>query len=85
MNHNLSETFKCVRLPLAFLIVLQHYYTPDISGEFFESATGASYAIYSTVAEFLRICTTISVPIFFLMSGYLYFANIDLSNGGGIF
>ena len=84
MNKQLSAIFRWLRFPLATMIVLKHYYTPDISAEFFSELTRQDYTIYYYVGKFFSdVFTSMMVPIFFFMSGYLYFVNVDIKKGLG--
>lgn len=66
MNKDLSNIITWLRFPLAMLIVLQHYYTPDIAG-----STGTLYWYIGNF--FNHILAAIPVPLFIFISGYLYF------------
>lgn len=78
-----SLTISNLRFPLIVLIVLIHSYISDIT------IGGASYKIsieryplYSNLSFFLsRVISHIAVPLFGLISGYLYFNNLK-KNGG---
>lgn len=84
MNKKLSDIFRWLRFPLAVMIVMKHYYTPDISAEYFCGLTGSDYTIYYYVGKFFSdVFTSMMVPIFFFMSGYLYFVNVDIKKGVG--
>lgn len=86
MNKRLSEIFKVLRFPLAFLIVLKHYYTPDISAEHFFQTTGENYSLYGILGDFsAHVSPAFVVPLFFFISGYLYYANVSLETSGGAF
>lgn len=77
MNRTLSKSISLLRFPLAALIVLKHYYTPDISAE----AIGGvdEYQWYHYIGEFTKgVFPAIAVPLFFFISGYLYFNKLDL-------
>lgn len=75
ISAQLSKSISNLRFPLACLIVLKHYYTPDISAEMLGGA------IYGNIGEFFTfIFTDIPVPLFFFISGYLYFVDFDISS-----
>ena len=77
MNQTLSKSISLLRFPLAALIVLKHYYTPDISA----AAIGGvdEYQWYHYIGEFTKgVFPAIAVPLFFFISGYLYFNKLDL-------
>ncbi len=62
------KTISWLRFPLAALIVLKHYYTPDISAE----AVGGSDELmfYHYIGEFTQgVFPAIAVPLFFFISG----------------
>lgn len=78
MNKSLSTIISWLRFPLACLIVLKHYYTPDISSEIMTSMYGGDYSIYNYVGGFLTyIFPVFAVPLFFFISGYLFFMKYD--------
>ena len=76
------KTISWLRFPLAALIVLKHYYTPDISAE----AVGGSDELmfYHYIGEFTQgVFPAIAVPLFFFISGYLYFNKLELTGTQG--
>lgn len=75
MNFVLSKTIDNLRFPLACLVVLQHYYTPDVSAE----KLGAGLLVYGLIGDFFggKIFTSITVPLFMVISGFLYFSSTD--------
>lgn len=76
MNKSISEAINLLRFPLACMIVLKHYYTPDISA----SVYGGD--VYNFVGEFVtHAFTAVPVPLFFMISGYLYFNKCTLYDG----
>lgn len=79
MNPTLSKAIGLLRFPLAALIVLKHYYTPDISAKTLSGGI-AEYPIYHYVGEFTKgVFPAMAVPLFFFISGYLYFNKIELN------
>lgn len=77
MNQTLSKSISILRFPLAALIVLKHYYTPDISAEAIGDV--GAFQWYHYVGEFTNgIFPAIAVPLFFFISGYLYFNKLEL-------
>lgn len=82
MNATLSKTISWLRFPLAALIVLKHYYTPDISAE---AVGGADeLMVYHYIGEFTKgVFPAIAVPLFFFISGYLYFNKLELTGTQG--
>lgn len=78
MNPILSKAISLSRFPLAALIVLKHYYTPDIAAETLNGSI-AEYPIYHYVGEFTKgVFPAMAVPLFFFISGYLYFNKVEL-------
>lgn len=78
MNRSLSTIVNWLRFPLACLIVVKHYYTPDISSEIMASIHGDNYSLYNYVGTFFtHIFPAFAVPLFFFISGYLYFVKYD--------
>lgn len=72
MNQTISQAFSFIRFPLACLIVYLHYYTPDISADVTLTHGGAGF--YSFIGLFTSYGPAVAaVPLFFFMSGYLYF------------
>lgn len=77
MNQTLSKSISLLRFPLAVLIVLKHYYTPDISAEVIGGV--GEYQWYHYIGEFAKgVFPAIAVPLFFFISGYLYFNKLEL-------
>ena len=79
MNQEISKTITLLRFPLACIIVLKHYYTPDISCEVFNLDHGGLY--HGTGEFFTSVIGVIPVPLFFIISGYLYFQNCSFNDG----
>jgi fucose 4-O-acetylase-like acetyltransferase len=76
MDKETSNIINWMRFPLACLIVIKHYYTPDISAENIGSKLNENLPFYYYIGEFFtHIFTAIPVPLFFFISGYLYFIN----------
>lgn len=77
MNKTISEAITFLRFPLACMIVLKHYYVPDISAEIIGGGS-----VYSNIGNFVsQILPAIPVPLFFIISGYLYFCNLPIDKG----
>ena len=76
MNKTISEAISLLRFPLACMIVLKHYYTPDISADIFG---GNVYNFVGIFAE--KVFTAVPVHLFFMISGYLYFNKCTLHEG----
>ena len=76
MNETISKAINLLRFPLACLIVLKHYYTPDISADIFGGE------VYNFIGLFVtKVFTAVPVPLFMMISGYLYFNKCNLSEG----
>ena len=72
MNQTISQVISFLRFPLASLIVYLHYYTPDVSAG--AVLAGGGTGLYAFVGDFFsHMLSVIVVPLFFFMSGYLYF------------
>ncbi|MBQ7081685.1 MAG: acyltransferase [Fibrobacter sp.] len=73
MNQSISQIISFIRFPLAILIVYSHFYTPDIWAKNILADGGTG--IYAFIGEFTNHMPMVAaVPLFFFMSGYLYFA-----------
>lgn len=80
MNQSLSTIISNLRFPLAILIVFKHYYTPDISSELILGKE--EYSFYMLIGQFTSgVIPAIAVPLFFFISGYLYFIKINIEEG----
>ena len=78
MNETISKAINLLRFPLACLIVIKHYYTPDISADIFGGE------VYNFIGVFVtNVFTAVPVPLFMMISGYLYFNKCNLSEGFG--
>lgn len=80
MNKTLSDTITWLRFPLACSIVYLHYYTSDISAEIISEKFHRSFDLYYYIANSISLFPQVAVPIFFFISGYLYFVKFDLHN-----
>jgi peptidoglycan/LPS O-acetylase OafA/YrhL len=79
MTATISNTISFLRFPLACMIVIFHYYTPDISAEVLSEtcSTVQMGGGYWLVGEFTKVFPIVAVPLFFFISGFLYFANLS--------
>ena len=71
-----SEIIKYIRFPLAFMVVMLHSFVAvrgfHISQVDYMSLTGAD--VYSLVGiTFSHVLTQVAVPLFFFISGYLFY------------
>ncbi len=79
MDKNVSVIISWLRFPLAAFIVFKHYYTPDINSD---TILHTNNSVYYYLGEFItHIITAVPVPLFFFISGYLYFSKVTLSEG----
>ena len=76
MNSTISKAIEILRFPLACLIVLKHYYIPDIA---YPNYGGKLYSIVGVFCS--DVITAPVVPLFLIISGYLYFNKCTLVNG----
>ena len=80
MNQDLSKTISFLRFPLMVFLVFYHF---DISSMDVISGTTGDYPVHlpawadAIVAFVSWICGSLCVPMFFLMSGILFFHNND--------
>lgn len=76
MNTTISKAIEILRFPLACMIVLKHYYIPDISYPKYGNE------MYQFVGIFCSdVITAPVVPLFLIISGYLYFNKCTLADG----
>jgi fucose 4-O-acetylase-like acetyltransferase len=76
MDSNVSNAITLVRFPLAFLVILKHYYTNDI-------VVRDDYPVYSALGDFSTgYFPAFVVPLFFFISGYLFFQRVDVQTMG---
>ena len=79
MNIILSKTFNYLRFPLIVGVVLIHAYSSEVH---FDDSSSSGIALENIFLDKFRYLITsifagMSVPIFFLISGYLFFNNIE--------
>ena len=82
-NANLlqSKTIDSLRFPLALMVVFIHQ-----EEQFIEHTTNTLDVVFNFSYSFLsHTITAISVPLFFLFSGYLYFYKIEKFDKGVYF
>lgn len=70
MTTQLSNTISALRTLLCFLIVFLHMHTTALTPQ--ELAIG-EYPVYNHIATFITLISRLAVPLFFVISGYLYF------------
>ena len=78
MKPIISQSIKFIRFPLAFIIILKHFYTFDVVKVLPQRDDLVNYHILGGLtADYFP---AFSVPLFFFISGYLFFVGIDFSN-----
>ncbi len=78
-NSALSQRIEMLRFPLIVGILFIHMYTNEIN---FNNSSALS-GFYAFVVEYLsNVVARISVPLFFLLSGFLFFCNLMPSKDG---
>lgn len=68
----LSQTIDFIRFPLSVAVVLLHCGYESYSG-FEDVLTISDYPIFSLLYSFTRLLIRIAVPLFFFISGFLFF------------
>lgn len=80
MNEITSKTISNLRFPLIVGVVFLHNYC--LSNSVVDWSDFSTYSIYQLVVKlFSGILPSMCVPTFFLMSGYLFFINIEKLDG----
>ena len=77
MTKTLSETIKALRFPLMCLVIFIH---ADVSGIQMSGVAfnEADYPLFEVVHQTLsRMIAATAVPLFFVISGFLYFNNVE--------
>ncbi len=78
-NSSLSWRIEMLRFPLIVGILFIHIYTDEINFNYTSSLSG----FYAFVVEYLsNVVARVSVPLFFLLSGFLFFCNLTPSKEG---
>lgn len=79
MNSIDSQTIKLLRFPLTFIVVVQHSMGVINTKINWEQLTGMDY--YMLIKYFISGCfALVAVPVFFFISGYLFFNKIEEMN-----
>ena len=75
-NENLSKTIDLLRFPLALWVLFAHM-GPTMENVFFADFSFFSWhGIYNFLGFFLsKVIGVVTVPTFFMISGYLFFVN----------
>ena len=76
-----SQALDLLRFPLAIIVVMSHIYPKFISGDMYleESCQTVNYLFNGLVNFFYSFCRLQSVPIYFFISGYVFFLGIEFS------
>lgn len=73
ISKELSQAIKLSRFPLAIIIILKHYYANDIVS----NVNGGGF--YNWLGQFSSdFFPAFAVPLFFFISGFLFFHNINI-------
>ncbi len=81
MNETISKTIAFLRFPLIVMVVLVHanMMVTIIHGAYLVDAS--SFPFFALLSHILSVnVASISVPLFFFISGYLFFARTDFTN-----
>ncbi|WP_082150399.1 acyltransferase family protein [Parabacteroides goldsteinii] len=73
MTTTLSKTISILRTVLCFQIVLLHTATTGLTSQEISASYNGPLVIYKYVSVFFTLITKTSVPLFFIISGYLFF------------
>ena len=69
----LSKTISSLRTALSFLIVFLHAAITGLSTQELEASYDGPYKAYEYVSGVLTMIARVGVPLFFIISGYLFF------------
>lgn len=78
MDKTVSDTIRNIRLPLIVLVVMLHTFIIDevMMGQVY--VPSGKYPSFDIAVYALKACFgEVAIPLFFVMSGYLFFVNID--------
>ena len=75
MTTTLSKTISALRTILCFQIVFLHAAMTGLTNQELSASYDGSYAIYKYLSTALTLTTRTAVPLFFIISGYLFFIN----------
>ena len=77
----LSKTIAAVRFPMAFLVVMIHgYFIKVIFNSGKTEIDFSNYPIFPKAMLFIGEITSVAVPVFFIISGFLFFYKISEFN-----
>lgn len=75
MTNNLSKTISALRTILSFQVVFLHAAITGLTSQELIASYDGPFAVYKYVSTVSIIITRIAVPLFFIISGYLFFIN----------
>ena len=75
MTTTLSKTISALRTILCFQTVFLHAAMTGLTNQELSASYDGSYAIYKYLSTALTLTTRTAVPLFFIISGYLFFIN----------
>lgn len=75
-----SKTIDFLRFPLIIGVIFIHNYNPIVEVQGVQLGNDGYMPFYHVSSElFSHIIASVSVPLFFLISGFLFFLNVDFS------
>jgi fucose 4-O-acetylase-like acetyltransferase len=75
-----SQVIDLLRFPLIIGVVFIHNASPTFFFQGVELGSSSSLPIYSVCSQlFSQILGSVAVPLFFLISGFLFFLNVDFN------
>lgn len=73
MTEKISKAITLSRFPLIFLVIVLHSYFAEIDY--------SHYPVFSNITCLLSfVITRVAVPLFFAISGYLFFNKVEIMN-----
>lgn len=75
MTTTLSKTISALRTILCFQVVFLHAATTGLTNQELSASYDGPYAIYKYLSTALTLTTRVAVPVFLIISGYLFFIN----------
>ncbi len=77
-NENIqSSAVQYLRFPLIIAVLFIHSYSSSLTIQGVEIGTSGSFQVYDTIRTlFSQVIARIAVPLFFFISGFLYFNNV---------
>ena len=74
-----SDTISLMRFPLAVLVVIIHVSSISGAYQLEQSSLSQNYPCFYCLSNCLKFLTNAAVPLFFVISGYLFFLDKDWS------